>query len=999
VYIVAAAEPYTDACGSTRYPRQAIFDIMVVLPSSDLDYSHIGAESTFHGYPATHIVDQNTSNRSSCSDQGETIYDVPTTNYHNSTDWITPRARFGTSYTLWTPHFSGPSRDAAEALYAAALAYGLMGPGQQTFESVGLAASAPGYVPGSGAVDNSAGYAAIGITGTVVDSSGDPVSGATVSVTSGAQPSSTETGDDGGYALTATVPNGNDSGSAQVDFVLEPETAGLSVWADPAEVLADGNTSTVIEVTLTDPADGSPVEGRLIEFLDPTGAGTLRVLQDTTDASGVARAEFTPHARDPSEGEGPESVGDARREIRVIARDGAGGEASAYVQAYGYLLSLEAEPSTLPACSGCGAAATVRARLLSYGSSDVNATAIAGIDLTFRVDGGGTGTLGTDPTTPGDGREVTLSTSGDGTAILYYHPGATEAGTVERVVAVDAATGAVAGHPIRIEAFDLALGRILPAARPSGVTGDQYFFKAYAEELLGGPDRLDALLRGDRGLTLRLTITQIVAEGSHQAPPFSRTVWPERDEVGTYLALSAEPGLPFAVPVNEGTTWFEARLEAVDAAGRVVPDAFAANNDRVFTVDTNRPEGWLWTWWDMGPLTPQNYVGAISKCMLRVLLQSWSKPASAIGDFAGKFKDLVSAVDVTKEALKKDIKALGRRGFVKIYKHVGLPGETAVKALDAVSRCYRDFKRVAEQGGGWLPVYCGGGGLLGRFAADSGGVDIAEFRDVEDHFVHGLLAEVPGRRAVLVYEAYDLDVALVDGTGTEVTDPTQVSRDGAVAAYLVPVDGEYRLQVAGETPVEIGVFSPDQGTGAGETLRYGYEPVSPVTATAAVGPGSEPGLGVDTDGDGAADDMVDADVRALDTVPPVLAAPEDGTAVTGDDRVTFSFSDAGSGIDTGSVVVIVDGGDATPDALVFDDRVEVVAATLGAGGHLVTVEVADLDWNTAQATRRIVVGGASDGEIALRIGAAVAALLALLLLGRGLVPAVRTRRSPATGHR
>jgi hypothetical protein len=66
----------------------------------------------------------------------------------------------------------------------------------------------------------------------------------------------------------------------------------LKVEATRTELTADGRSRSVIRATLTDP-NGKPVPGDPVTFALSSANGSLRTIQGTTDASGVATAEYT----------------------------------------------------------------------------------------------------------------------------------------------------------------------------------------------------------------------------------------------------------------------------------------------------------------------------------------------------------------------------------------------------------------------------------------------------------------------------------------------------------------------------------------------------------------------------------------------------------------------------------------------------------------------------------------------------------------------------------
>lgn len=89
------------------------------------------------------------------------------------------------------------------------------------------------------------------------------------------------------------------------------------------------------------------------------------------------------------------------------------------------------------------------------------------------------------------------------------------------------------------------------------------------------------------------------------------------------------------------------------------------------------------------------------------------------------------------------------------------------------------------------------------------------------------------------------------------------------------------------------------------------------------------------------------DLTPPDTVPPNVAVLEPETVVVDDPQpgIRVEYSDAGSGIDTGTVQVLLDGLDVTAGCTVGAAQTTCVPAALGAGPHTVAASVADLEGN------------------------------------------------------
>lgn len=88
---------------------------------------------------------------------------------------------------------------------------------------------------------------------------------------------------------------------ASIDIALTPPISRaaarrgvqyiLKVEATRTELTADGRSRSVIRATLMDP-NGTPVSGDPVAFSLSSANGTLRVIRDVTDSSGVATAEY-----------------------------------------------------------------------------------------------------------------------------------------------------------------------------------------------------------------------------------------------------------------------------------------------------------------------------------------------------------------------------------------------------------------------------------------------------------------------------------------------------------------------------------------------------------------------------------------------------------------------------------------------------------------------------------------------------------------------------------
>ena len=138
-----------------------------------------------------------------------------------------------------------------------------------------------------------------------------------------------------------------------------------------------------------------------------------------------------------------------------------------------------------------------------------------------------------------------------------------------------------------------------------------------------------------------------------------------------------------------------------------------------------------------------------------------------------------------------------------------------------------------------------------------------------------------------------------------------------------------------------GVDVTARGTFASD--RFTYTPADPLsygrhTVTARI---------ADRSGNAAA--QVSWSFQVRDETPPAVSdrQPAPGTTVVGPTAVGFSVADAGTGLDTSSLVVTVDGSDVTTWGSFTAGRFVYDPGTLGAGVHTVSVTVADSSGNVA----------------------------------------------------
>jgi hypothetical protein len=227
-------------------------------------------------------------------------------------------------------------------------------------------------------------------------------------------------------------------------------------------------------------------------------------------------------------------------------------------------------------------------------------------------------------------------------------------------------------------------------------------------------------------------------------------------------------------------------------------------------------------------------------------------------------------------------------------------------------------------------------------------------------FAAGHFSLVPG--ANLAYGTHRVKVTVSDRSGNampasqwtfavaDVTPPALsdvTPRDGSSGADRTPV---VSFQVAdagiGVDPDAIAVTLDGSPVGAGASFaagRFSYVPPVPL------------GFGVHTVS-ARASDLAGNASRALvwsftvaDEAPPVVAGrlPLAGSIVPGATVIAFDMSDAGTGIDTGTLLVDVDGSNVASWGTLTGGHFSYAPGNLGAGVHTIAVTVADNAGNVA----------------------------------------------------
>ncbi|MCK4489715.1 MAG: Ig-like domain-containing protein, partial [Anaerolineales bacterium] len=486
----------------------------------------------------------------------------------------------------------------------------------ETGTQINLRAYAENYDQDTDFVDNSDNFGSVDISGRVTDlDTGAAIGGAVIEITSGAASKSTLSAADGSYSLTAVVSGVEGSGVIQgVDFSL-PVNADLLIEVTPSstELLADGTSTSDITIQVKD-LQGNPLKDRAFDLEVSAGAGpgTIQPDQATTDENGVIQATYPAFKLEPGHG-----FSNPRHEVTISARDTATGLAGTnWIFVNQYQLSVQYGEYIL-ACTRCTFPSEFTISVFDYWNNPIPNT-----PLTLRIEGGITGgTLVLDPNSTTSQQEITLTTDSSGRATAYYKwQGSldiTEA--VQKVMVLEGATNAQVTKNVKVQGLDISLVRVEEAGF-TGVTGHQAFLKVYFKERAHPDLPLDRFnADSPNKLGLRVTISQYHSDGVNTSLTYENYGGWERDEGGLFVKMYDTPHMPYVIPLNDGNSWYEIRVDPVTDHDIDLPDLFRPNNDTILVLKTGSPDGWLHIWLQDGILTPHSWAGVVFKCVGRFL--------------------------------------------------------------------------------------------------------------------------------------------------------------------------------------------------------------------------------------------------------------------------------------------------------------------------------------------------------------------------------------------
>ena len=823
----------------------------------------------------------------------------------------------------------------------------------ETGTRINLRAYADNYDQATDFIDNSSFFGSIDISGRVTDlDTGSAIGGAVIEITSGAASSSTLSASDGSYALTAVVSGGEGSGVIQgVDFALLFNT-DLLIKVTPAntELLADGSSTSDITIEVKD-LQGNPLKDRTfdLEVSADAGPGTIQPAQAVTDENGMIQAIYTSFKVEPGH-----NVSNPRHEVTISARDTATGVTGTnWIFVNQYQLSVH-HGEYIPACTRCTFPSEFTISVTDYWNNP-----ILNAPLTLQIESGNSGgTLVLDPNSNAAQQEITLTTDNNGNATAYYKwQGSLDIPeTVQKVVVLEGITNAQVTKDVNVHGLDISLARVEEAGF-TGVTGQQAFLKIYFKDRTHPDLPLDRFNADDPNkLGLRVTINQYHSDGVNTSLTFEDIGGWEQDEGGLYAKMYTTPHMPYIVPMNDGNSWYEVRIDPVVDHDTDLPDLFRANNDTIIVLKTGSPDGWLHTWLDDGILTPHNWAGVVFKCVGRflpvvsqamtvidTLNQVYKMDALSLGQSTGQV--LTDALEAKSTMLSPVNNAINLTRTAALNNIVGCLQDTyAVHKENSTQSSSANSGKVCSI----LPIPLQE--LILSSALDEG--DAGMLSTYQDRFAHGLLLDLPEKRGIVIYGADAGNVTMRDASGLVIEESDNMHADGNVAVYFLPVDEQFKLDVNSDQTFNIAVYEAGSDGTNRTTFRHDIQTTADLTASMTISSKSDYVLELDTDGDGVSDESLNAQTTTLDVEKPKITSlqPEQGKTVSGRDAsilANFADNQGGIGIDLQAVKIFVDGVDLSSSANVQPDSLALALPEIEVGNHNVRLIVSDLDGNAA----------------------------------------------------
>ena len=823
----------------------------------------------------------------------------------------------------------------------------------ETGSQINLRAYAENYDQATNFIDNSNNFGSVDISGRVTNlDTAAAIEGAVIEITSGAASRSTLSAADGSYFLTAVVSGGEGSGMIQgIDFAL-PINADLLIEVTPSssELLADGTSTSDITIQVKD-LQGNPLKDRVfsLEVSADAGPGTIQPDQATTDENGLIQATYTAFKLEPGHG-----FSNPRHEVTISARDTATGLAGTnWIFVNQYQLSVQYGEYIL-ACTRCTFPSEFTISVTDYWNNP-----IPNAPLTLRIEGGGSGgTLVLDPNSNTTQQEITLTTDNNGRATAYYKwQGSSDiAEAVQKVMVLEGTTNAQVTKNVKVQGIDISLVRVEEAGF-TGVTGQQAFLKVYFKERTHPDLPLDRFnADSPNKLGLRVTISQYHSDGVNTSLTYENYGGWEQDAGGLFVKMYDTPHMPYIIPLNDGSSWYEIRVDPVTDHDIDLPDLFRHNNDTILVLKTGSPDGWLHIWLQDGILTPHSWAGVVFKC---------------VGRFLPIVGQAMTVIDTLNQTYKMDVLGLGQSTAQVLTDALEAKSTllaplkntidlTRTAAFNNVISCMQDIYSVYKEKSTLGSTTSSGGGcasltrpLLELISFNALDEDQAEMISIyQDRFAQGLLLNSSEERGIAIYGVEAGNVTLRDASGLVFEDPERMNVGEHVAVYILPADETFQLEVASDHAFDIGVYQAGSDDTNRKTFRHEIQTDTNLTASMTISSTSDYSLELDYDNDGVFDKTLNAQVTTLDVVKPQITGlhPERSVTVSEKDiSIIASYADnpGGIGIDPQSIKIFVDGVDLTSNTHVQPEILSLTLFDIGAGEHTVRLVVSDLDGNAA----------------------------------------------------
>ena len=382
------------------------------------------------------------------------------------------------------------------------------------------------------------------ITARVTDVNGNPVAGESVtfattlgdisptSATTNANGEATATLTSAITVGTATVSASasGTSGVTDVAFVTGA-AANVAVTADPAALPADGASTSIINVQVTDD-NGNPIAGATVDFA--TTLGSIEPIVATTDENGVATATLTAAT----------TTGTAT--VSATAGSASGTTDVAFVAGTAANVEVGADPTTLTADGSSTSAISARV-------TDANGNPVAGETVNFAT------TLGAiDPTTAttnanGVATATLTAASSPGTANVTAVAGAANGSTNVDFVVGSAANVDVTANPTTLTADGSSTSAI--TARVTDANGNPIAGESVTFQTTGGtiaPAAATTDANGEANATLTASTSIETATVTASADATSNSV--DVDFVAGAAANVVVSATPTTLPADGSST-------------------------------------------------------------------------------------------------------------------------------------------------------------------------------------------------------------------------------------------------------------------------------------------------------------------------------------------------------------------------------------------------------------------------------------------------------------